>query len=79
MDVGNLISGSSGFPKSSLNVWKLTVHLLLKTGLENFENYLDSVCGSGVQLLLGWWMEACSFVGSLIIDESEIYKPEFKV
>ena len=42
-DVGNLISGSSGFPKSSLNVWKLTVHLLLKTGLENFENYLDSV------------------------------------
>ena len=43
MDVGNLISGSSGFSKSSLNVWKLTVHVLLKPGLENFENYLDSV------------------------------------
>ena len=42
-DVGNLISGSSGFSKSSLNVWKLTVHVLLKPGLENFENYLDSV------------------------------------
>ena len=43
MDVGNLISGSSGFSKSSLNVWKLTVHVLLKPGLENFDNYFDSV------------------------------------
>ena len=36
-DVGNLISGSSAFSKSSLNIWKFTVHVLLKPGLENFE------------------------------------------
>ena len=39
-DVGNLISGSSAFLKSSLNIWKFTVHVLLKSGLENFEHYL---------------------------------------
>ena len=37
-DVGNLISGSSAFPKSSLNIRKFTVHILLKPGLENFEH-----------------------------------------
>ena len=37
VDVGNLISGSSVFSKSSLNIWKFTVHVLLKPGLENFE------------------------------------------
>ena len=37
MDVGNLISGSSAFSKSSLNIWKVTVHILLKPGLENFD------------------------------------------
>ena len=36
-DVGNLISGSSAFSKSSLNIWKFMVHVLLKPGLENFE------------------------------------------
>ena len=36
-DVGNLISGSSAFSKTSLNIWKFTVHVLLKPGLENFE------------------------------------------
>ena len=35
-DVGNLISGPSAFPKTSLNIWKFTVHVLLKPGLENF-------------------------------------------
>ena len=39
MDVGNLISGSCAFSKSSLNIWKFTVHVLLKPGLENFEHY----------------------------------------
>ena len=43
-DVGNLISGSSAFSKSSLNIWKLTVHVLLKPGLENFEHYFASNC-----------------------------------
>ena len=38
-DVGNLISGSSAFSKSSLNICKFTVHILLKPGLENSENY----------------------------------------
>ena len=39
MDVGNLISGSSAFSKSSLNIWTFTVHVLLKPGLENFEHF----------------------------------------
>ena len=43
MDVGNLVSGSSAFSKTSLNIWKLTVHVLLKPGLENFEHYDASV------------------------------------
>ena len=41
--VGNLISGSSAFSKSSLNNWKFTVHMLLKPGLENFEHYFTSM------------------------------------
>ena len=39
-DAGNLISGSSVFSESSLNIWKFSVHILLKPGLENFEHYL---------------------------------------
>ena len=42
-DVDNLISGSSVFSKSSLNIWKFTVHVLLKPGLENFEHYFASM------------------------------------
>ena len=42
-DVGNLISGSSAFSKSSLNIWKFMVHVLLKPGLKNFEHYFASV------------------------------------
>ena len=44
-NVGNLISGSSAFSKTSLNIWKFRVHLLLKPGLENFEHYFTSVWG----------------------------------
>ena len=43
VDVGNLISGSSAFSKSSLNMCKFTVHVQLKPGLENFEHYFASV------------------------------------
>ena len=43
VDVGNLVSGSSAFSKSSLNIWKFTVHVLLKAGLENFEHYFTSM------------------------------------
>ena len=42
-DVGNLISDSSAFAKSSLNIWKSTVHVLLKSGLENIEHFFASV------------------------------------
>ena len=42
-DVGNLISGSSAFSKSSLNIWNFTVHVLLKPCLENFDHYFASV------------------------------------
>ena len=42
-DVDNLISGSSAFSKSSLNIWKFTVYLLLKPDLENFEHYIASM------------------------------------
>ena len=42
-DVGNLISDSSAFSKTSLNMWKFTVHVLLKPGLENFEYFFTSV------------------------------------
>ena len=53
MDVGNLISGSSAFSKSGLNMWKFMVHVLLKPGLENFEHYFVSMwdeCNCVVQL-----------------------------
>ena len=43
VDVGNLISGSSAFSKTSLNIWKFTVHVLLKPVLDNFEHYFTSV------------------------------------
>ena len=43
VDVGKLISGSSAFSKSSLNIWKFTVYILLKPGLENFEDYFASM------------------------------------
>ena len=43
VDVGNLISGSSAFSKSSLNIREFMVHVLLKSGLENFEHYFTSM------------------------------------
>ena len=43
MDIADLISGSSAFSKSSLNMWKFSVHELLKASLENFEHYFASM------------------------------------
>ena len=43
VDIGNLISGSSTFSKSSLNIWKFSVHVLLKPSLENFQHYFASM------------------------------------
>ena len=57
VDVGNLISGSSAFSKTSLNIWKFTVHVLLKPGLENFEHYFTSVwdeCNCAVVWAFFW-------------------------
>ena len=42
-DIGNFISGSSAFSKTSLNIWKFSIHVLLKPGLENFEHYFTSM------------------------------------
>ena len=63
-DIGNVISGSSAFSKTSFNIWKFLVHLLLKPGLENFEHYLTSVWDEcnfavvwaffGIALLRNW-------------------------
>ena len=57
VDVGNLISGSSAFSKTSLNIWKVTVHVLLKPGLESFEHYFASMldeCNCAVVLSFLW-------------------------
>ena len=71
-DVGNLISGSSAFSKTSLNIWKFTVHVLLKPDLENFEHYFTSVwdeCNCAVVwaffgiIFLGYWNENWHFSG----------------
>ena len=43
MDVGNLISGSSAFSKTNLNIWNFTIYVLFKPGLENFEHYFTSM------------------------------------
>ena len=49
-DVGNSISGSTAFSESSLNIWKFTVHVLLKPGLENFEHYFASMSEMSTKL-----------------------------
>ena len=64
MDVGNLISDSSAFSKTRLNIWKFMIHVLLKPGLENFQHYFTSVwdeCNfvvvwpfSGIAFLWDW-------------------------
>ena len=53
-DVGNLISGSSAFSKSNLNIWKFSVHVLLKHGLENFEHYFASMWDECSSLNILW-------------------------
>ena len=69
-DIGNLISGSSAFSKSSLNIWKFTVHVLLKPDLENFEHFFTSMwdeCNCAVVWAFFWiaflrdWNESWPF------------------
>ena len=60
-DVGNLISGSSAFSKTSVNIWKFTVHVLLKPGLENFEQYITSVW-DGYNCVVVWAFFGIAFL-----------------
>ena len=57
-DAGNLIAGSSAFCKISLNIWKFTVHVLLKLGLENFEHYFATVCNECNCVILGAFVDS---------------------
>ena len=69
IDVGNLISGSFAFPKSSLNIWNFTVHIVLQPVLKDFEHYFASVwveCNSvvvwaffGIAFIWGWNKNWC--------------------
>ena len=61
VDVGSLISGSSVFPKSSLNIWKFMVHVLLKPGLENFEHYFTSMWDE-YNYVVGWSFFGITFL-----------------
>ena len=72
-DVGNLISGSSAFSKPSLNIWKFMVHVLLKSGLKNFEHYFTSVWDKCNCALV------CSFFGiAFLIILSKVNKKKDK-
>ena len=62
VDVGNLISGSSAFSKTSLNIWKFMDHILLKPGLENFEHYFTSMWDE-CNCALVWAFLALPFFG----------------
>ena len=64
-DVGNLVSGSSAFSKSSLNIWKFMVHVLLKPGLENFEHYFTKPCRVGPPKMVGSWWRGLTECGPL--------------
>ena len=55
VDISNLISGFSAFSKTSLNIWKFTVHVLLKPGLENFEHYFTSMWDGGALVGCSPW------------------------
>ena len=65
VDVGNLISGSSAFSKSSLNIWKFLIHVLLKPSLEDFEHYLASMWNE-CNCAVGW-----TFFGTSLWDWNE--------
>ena len=64
VDAGNLISGSSAFSKSSLNIRKFSVHMLLKPSLENFEHYFASMW-DGCNCVVVWAFFGIAFLGGL--------------
>ena len=67
-DVGNLISASSAFSKSRLNIWKFTVHVLLKPSLENFEYYFTSVWDECRCVVVWAFFTTWHFLGKNIIE-----------
>ena len=82
--VGNLISGSFTFSKSSLNIWKFMVHVLLKPGLENFEHYFDSMWDLGLEWKLSFsspiaTAEFPKFAGILSATLSQYHLPGFEI
>ena len=80
-DVGNLISGSSAFSKSSLNIWKFTVHILLKPGLENFEHYFTSVwdkCNCAIVWAFFWTAFLWGWNETELFQESGLLGPWIK-
>ena len=77
VDVGNLISGSSAFSKSSLNIWKFSVHILLKTSLENFEHYFASMWNE-CNCVVVWTVFGIAFLGNGVkIYSSPVATTEF--
>ena len=69
MNVGNLISDSSAFYKSSLNIWKFSVHILLKPGLKNFEHYFVSVWDECNWIICHW--KLIQLLAHLLSPEAE--------
>ena len=61
-EAGNLVSGSSAFSKTSLNIWKFTLHVQLKAGLENFEHYYASMLDK-FSCVVVWAFLALPFIG----------------
>ena len=72
-DVGNLISGSSTFPKSILNIWKFSVHVLLKPSLENFQHYFARVWNECNCVIVWIFFEHCVLGFSF-----QVFKMDFK-
>ena len=66
-DADNLISGSSAFSKSSLNIWKFSIHILLNPGLENCEHYFASVW-DGCNWVLDWTLFGIAFLWDCILS-----------
>jgi len=62
MDISNLISGSSAFPKSSLNIWKFSVDILLKPSLKDFENYIAGTWNE-CNCMVTWTISGITFFG----------------
>ena len=80
VDVGKLISGSSAFSKSSLNIWKFLVHVLLKPNLENFEHYFASMwneCNYAVVWAFEFFAIAFFGIGMKLTFSSPVATAEF--